>query len=282
MRIVIGNLPEDTSEEKLREALKDIAPPETITLVREGDPKNPTAVIETEMSTAAAETVAKGYQWAHLPGQAAQGLGAVVDLVSRVAGRTANPDGNSRTDPNHQRREGKHGRKDKKAKDKNERKKGKQAASGSEAAKVESDKFNKAGKLKREYYEKELAAPARRTGRAAGMGQEDRRQGHRGLRGPRRGGQGRRDQGAHRARQPARVPRGSAARADRAREDAVVHAALHHPVSGGRRDRDIRPQLLQPGARESRHGLHRGKAGEALSRAGADVREQSSSKPASS
>jgi RNA recognition motif-containing protein len=59
MRIVIGNLPEDISEEKIKEALKDIAPPETITLVREGDPKNPTAVIESEMSKAAAETVAK-------------------------------------------------------------------------------------------------------------------------------------------------------------------------------------------------------------------------------
>ena len=62
MRIVIGNLPEDISEEKIREALKDIAPPETIKLVREGDPKNPTAVIETEMSKAAAETVAKKIQ----------------------------------------------------------------------------------------------------------------------------------------------------------------------------------------------------------------------------
>lgn len=60
MRIVIGNLPEDISEEKIREALKDVAPPQTITLVKEGDPKNPTAVIEAEMSRPAAETVAKG------------------------------------------------------------------------------------------------------------------------------------------------------------------------------------------------------------------------------
>jgi hypothetical protein len=59
MRIVIGNLPEDISEEKIKEALKDIAPPETITLVREGDATSPTAIIEMEMPRAAAETVAR-------------------------------------------------------------------------------------------------------------------------------------------------------------------------------------------------------------------------------
>jgi len=48
---------------------------------------------------------------------------------------------------------------DKKAKDKNEKKdkKGKQAAPAAAAGKAESGKLNKGGKLKREYYEKEMA-----------------------------------------------------------------------------------------------------------------------------
>ena len=69
----------------------------------------------------------------------------------------------------------------------------------------------------------------------------------------------------HRAREPARVPRRRAARADRAREDADVHPALPAAPAGRRRDRDLRPQLVQPRRRRARHGLlHRG-AGAATS-----------------
>ena len=93
------------------------------------------------------------------------------------------------------------------------------------------------------------------------------------LRGPRRRRQGRHHQGDHRARQPARLSRGRAARADRAREVADVHAALHAASAGRRRDRDLRPQLVQPRRRRAGDGLlHRG-AGEALSRADAGGRE---------
>jgi len=59
MRIVIGNLPADASEEKIKEALKDVAPVHAVKLVREGDPDSPIAVIETEMSRAAADVLAK-------------------------------------------------------------------------------------------------------------------------------------------------------------------------------------------------------------------------------
>ena len=39
------------------------------------------------------------------------------------------------------------------------------------------------------------------------------------------------------------------ASADRASEVADVHPALHSSSAGGRRDRDLRPQLVQPGGR---------------------------------
>ena len=69
----------------------------------------------------------------------------------------------------------------------------------------------------------------------------------------------------HRARQPARLSRRRAARADRAREVADVRATLLAAPAGGRRSRDLRPQLVQPRRRRARHGLlHRG-AGEAAS-----------------
>ena len=54
------------------------------------------------------------------------------------------------------------------------------------------------------------------------------------LRGPRHGRQGRHDQGDHRARQPARVPRRRAARADRARESQmyIQRYIPHFPAAG--------------------------------------------------
>ena len=45
----------------------------------------------------------------------------------------------------------------------------------------------------------------------------------------------------------------------RAREDAVVLPALRRPSARGRRDRPVRPQLVQPRRRRAGHGLlHRG------------------------
>ena len=57
MRIVIGNLPDDASEESIREALKPFAPVEKVKLVKESGA--PSAVIEMEMTRASAEALAK-------------------------------------------------------------------------------------------------------------------------------------------------------------------------------------------------------------------------------
>ena len=57
MRIVIGNLPDDVSEESIREALKPFAPVEKVKLVKESGA--PSAVIEMEMTRASAEALAK-------------------------------------------------------------------------------------------------------------------------------------------------------------------------------------------------------------------------------
>ena len=56
-RIVIGNLPDDISEEGIREALKEYAPVEKISLIKESDA--PTAVIETDLTHAHATALAK-------------------------------------------------------------------------------------------------------------------------------------------------------------------------------------------------------------------------------
>jgi RNA recognition motif-containing protein len=57
MRIVIANLPDDASEESVREALKGFAPVERIKLVK--DSGTPSAVIDMEMTRASAEALAK-------------------------------------------------------------------------------------------------------------------------------------------------------------------------------------------------------------------------------
>ena len=75
------------------------------------------------------------------------------------------------------------------------------------------------------------------------------------VRGPRRGRQGRRHQAHHAAAEPARVPRGRAAGAQRPRAHAVVLPALRRAPAGGRRDRAVRPQLVQPRRRRARDGL---------------------------
>ena len=110
-------------------------------------------------------------------------------------------------------------------------------------------------KMKRKEYEKELRKLQAELCMLAGVGEAQGPARDRRVRGARRRGQGRHDQGDHRARQPARVPAGRAARAVGPREDADVHAALHAALPGGRRDRDLRPQLVQPRRRRARDGL---------------------------
>ena len=57
MRIVVGNLPDDVSEESIREALSPFAPVDSIKLVKESG--TPSAVIDVKMSRAEAEVLAK-------------------------------------------------------------------------------------------------------------------------------------------------------------------------------------------------------------------------------
>ena len=56
MRIVIGNLPDDVTEEGIQEALSAFAPVDSIKLVR--DAGAPTAVIDMEMTKADADALA--------------------------------------------------------------------------------------------------------------------------------------------------------------------------------------------------------------------------------
>lgn len=57
VRIVVGNLPSDISEDTIRQALKEYAPVEKISLVK--DSGAPTAIIEVVMGRPQAEALAK-------------------------------------------------------------------------------------------------------------------------------------------------------------------------------------------------------------------------------
>ncbi len=60
MKIIIGNLPDDATEEGIREALSAFAPVESIRLVPEGGA--PSAMIETSMTQMQAEALAQRIQ----------------------------------------------------------------------------------------------------------------------------------------------------------------------------------------------------------------------------
>ena len=104
------------------------------------------------------------------------------------------------------------------------------------------------------------AAAADRAAQAADWVKDDRPADRHPVRGPRRRRQGRHDQAVHRAPQPARGPRRGAGEAHRARAHPVVLPALHRPPARGRRDRAVRPQLVQPRRRRAGHGLRRAAA----------------------
>lgn len=60
MRIIVGNLPDDITEEAIRDALSDVAPVEAVKLVPEGGA--PSAVIEMELTRPDAEALARRIQ----------------------------------------------------------------------------------------------------------------------------------------------------------------------------------------------------------------------------
>jgi len=60
MRIIVGNLPDDVSEQGIRTALSPFAPLEKIKLVKESG--TPSALIEMEMTRAQAEALAQRIQ----------------------------------------------------------------------------------------------------------------------------------------------------------------------------------------------------------------------------
>ena len=60
MRIMIGNLPDDATEEGIREALSGVAPVESIRLFKEGGA--PSAMIEMELTKIQADALANRIQ----------------------------------------------------------------------------------------------------------------------------------------------------------------------------------------------------------------------------
>ena len=73
--------------------------------------------------------------------------------------------------------------------------------------------------------------------------------------------------------QPARVPARGAAGPFRPREEPDVPAALHASLSRGRRDRHLRPELVQPRRRRARDGLLHRRTVRAIPPPGAALRK---------
>ena len=114
--------------------------------------------------------------------------------------------------------------------------------------------------MDRRVYFKRAVPPARRARQAAGLGRAQQAEDRRDLRGPQLRRQGRRHQAHHAAAQSAHLPGRRAAGAERARADPMVLPALCRASAGGRRNRAVRPELVQPRRRRARHGiLHRGR-----------------------
>ena len=100
-----------------------------------------------------------------------------------------------------------------------------------------------------------VVPPAGRAGEAAGLGVRHQTESGHPVRRPRRRRQGRRHQAHHAEAQSARLPRGRPARAQRSRAHAMVFPALRLASAGGRRNRAVRSQLVQPRRRRTRDGF---------------------------
>jgi hypothetical protein len=59
MRIMIGNLPADATEEGVAESLGLVAPVGRVTMVREPDPANPLAIVQIALSREDADALAR-------------------------------------------------------------------------------------------------------------------------------------------------------------------------------------------------------------------------------
>jgi RNA recognition motif-containing protein len=77
MRIVVGNLPDDVSEEGIRTALSPFAPVEKIKLVKESG--TPSAVIDIETTRLQAEALAKRINGRMYQGRALRAWVPVMD-----------------------------------------------------------------------------------------------------------------------------------------------------------------------------------------------------------
>ena len=67
MRLVVGNIPDDSTEDSLREALREVALCEKVTINRDGSA--PTAIIEVVMTREQAQALAKRIQGRLYKGQ---------------------------------------------------------------------------------------------------------------------------------------------------------------------------------------------------------------------
>jgi RNA recognition motif-containing protein len=77
MRIVVGNLPDDVSEEGIRAALSPFAPVEKIKLVKESG--TPSAVIDMELTRLQADALAKRINGRMYQGRALRAWVPVMD-----------------------------------------------------------------------------------------------------------------------------------------------------------------------------------------------------------
>lgn len=77
MRIVIGNLPDDVSDEAIRDALSPFAPVDAIRLIRESG--SPSAIIEMAMTRDQAEALARRVEGRIYQGRALSAWVPVMD-----------------------------------------------------------------------------------------------------------------------------------------------------------------------------------------------------------
>ena len=119
---------------------------------------------------------------------------------------------------------------------------------------------------------KDARGPAGRTRQAAGVAAVDRQTRDDPVRGARRRRQGRHDRCRSPVHEPAHGAQRRADQADRDRTRPMVLPALHRSFPDAGRVRDLRPLLVQPRRRGTRHGLLHARAARAVSEGDAALR----------